>query len=302
MAVPKYYEMQKPFLTFLKDGKAYRKNQIMEHLREVFQLTEADLEQRQPSGLQTVFSNRVGWAATYLKKAGLIVSPSRGQYAITEQGRGALLQNPDVINNKFLTQYPSFQEFQNISSCAESENNPASGSDETPDEIIENAVKRMNAALADELLAEVMKMTPVAFERFALDLMKVMGYGKFDDGTQMTSTSNDEGIDGIIKQDKLGFDLIYVQAKHWNADNPVGRPEVQAFVGAISGKGGKGLFVTTSKFTKQAVDYAHNHHIILVDGRKLAELMIENNFGVSVKNTYTVKSIDTDIFNEYEEI
>lgn len=301
MAVPKFYEMHRTFLALLSDGNTYTKKQVMAHLRDDFHLTEEDLAQMQPSGKQTVFANRVGWAATYLKRAGLIVSPSRGQYCISDAGREVLQLNPDVIDVKFLTRYPSFCEFQSLTSGESVQLPPPEEEEDTPDDVIENAIRRMNTSLAEELMTEVMKMSPVAFERFVLDLMKSMGYGKFQNGARMTSVTNDEGIDGIIMQDKLGFDLIYIQVKHWGEDHIVGRPDVQAFVGAISGKGGKGLFVTTSKFAKPAIEYANNHHIILVDGKKLTELMIENNFGVTVKNTFAIKALDTDVFTDYEE-
>ena len=146
-----------------------------------------------------------------------------------------------------------------------------------------------------------MKLSPIAFEQMILDLMSKMGYGTFANASRTTPMTGDEGIDGIIMQDKLGFDLIYIQAKQWKADRSVGRPEIQAFVGAIAGKSGKGLFITTSKFSKQALDYASNQHIILIDGDKLTNHMIENNFGVSIKKTFEIKSVDMDIFNDYQD-
>jgi len=166
-------------------------------------------------------------------------------------------------------------------------------------DIFEEAFKKINRSLQDELLNEVMKLSPRAFEKLALDLMAKMGYGTFENSARTTSVTNDEGIDGVIMEDKLGFDLIYVQAKKWDEDHTVGRPEVQAFVGAIAGKGGKGLFVTTSKFSKQAIEYAAKQHIILIDGEKLTGYMIEYNFGVSEKKIFTIKGIDTDTFNDY---
>jgi restriction system protein len=153
--------------------------------------------------------------------------------------------------------------------------------------------------LADDILSEVIKLPPIAFEQMVIDLLSKMGYGAFENAGHTTIASGDEGIDGIILEDKLGFNLIYIQAKKWDLDSTVGRPDVQSFVGAISGKGGKGLFVTTAKFSKQAIEYAKHQHIILIDGKKLAKFMIEHNFGVSVKKTFEIKAIDTDIFNDY---
>lgn len=171
----------------------------------------------------------------------------------------------------------------------------------TPEDTFAEAFEKMNDNLADEILDEVMRISPVAFEKMILDLLAKMGYGTFENAGRTTSITGDEGIDGIIMEDKLGFDLIYIQAKKWDRDKTVGRPEIQSFVGAIAGKGGKGLFVTTAKFSSHAIAYAQTQHIILIDGRKLANLMMEYNFGVTVKKTFAIKAIDTDVFNEYND-
>ncbi|MBQ7262780.1 MAG: restriction endonuclease, partial [Synergistaceae bacterium] len=173
--------------------------------------------------------------------------------------------------------------------------------DETPDVMLDRSFRTINDGLADEVLEEVMRLTSTAFERLVIDLLSKMGYGgAFEDAGRTTRASGDEGIDGVIMEDKLGFGLIYIQAKRWDRDRTVGRPELQAFVGAISGKGGKGLFVTTAKFSKQAQDYARQQHIILIDGDKLARLMIDHDFCVSVKRTFAIKAIDTDAFADYD--
>jgi len=294
MPVPKHYEIHKPFLEFLKDGKPHTSKELREYLTSYWKLSEEDLAELVPSGIQTLFGNRVSWAGTYLKKAGLIYSPTRATFIITDEGKRVLQENPLVINANYLRRYEAFRTFQTNSAEDMSEN------EDTPDGEFEKAFKEINNKLADDLLSEVMKLSPKAFEQMVLDLMAKMGYGTFENSSTTTATTGDEGIDGIIMEDKLGFDLIYIQAKRWNENATVGRQEIQAFVGAIAGKGNKGLFVTTSKFSKQAVDYANQQRIILLDGDKLTNYMIEYNFGVTVKKTFEIKAIDTDVFNDYQ--
>lgn len=301
MAIPKYYEMHKPFLAFLKDGQPHTLKELKTLVSKYFALSENDLSELLPSGRQTLFANRIGWASTYLKKAGLIESPTRATFVITNEGKDVLQDDPSIIDDSYLTKYKSFREFKSSPPKGDLTSKTNTSDNSTPDDTFEDAFKKINQSLADELLGEVMKLSPTVFEQMVLDLMSKMGYGTFENATKATTVSGDEGIDGIIMEDKLGFDLIYIQAKRWNEDRPVGRPEVQAFVGAIAGKGGKGLFVTTSKFTKQAIDYAKHQHIILMDGNKLTKYMIENNFGVSVKRTFEIKAVDTDLFNDYQD-
>lgn len=300
MAVPKYYEMHKPILECLKDGQMRTLKELRLSVSAGFSLSEDDLAELLPSGRQTVFANRIGWAGTYLKKAGLIDSPARATFMITDEGRHVLQDNPTLIGNDYLTRYESFRDFQNSVPDGGRLSDAGISESETPDDAFEDAFRKINISLADELMGEIMKLSPTVFEQMVLDLMSKMGYGTFENASKTTATAGDEGIDGIIMEDKLGFDLIYIQVKRWNVEHPVGRPEVQAFVGAIAGKGGKGLFVTTSKFTKQAVDYAKQQHIILMDRDKLTKYMIENNFGVSTKRTFEIKAIDTDLFNDYQ--
>ena len=301
MAIPKYAEIFKPFLEFLKDGKQRSVNEVKQEMKEYFRLTEQETTELLPSGRQTVFANRVGWAGTYLSKAGLVDKPARAKYIITQEGVAVVQANPKVIDNAFLMQFEGFRKFLDASSKSSADNPPANEENNTPDDTFEESFKRINENLADELLSEVIKLSPSAFEQMVIDLLSKMGYGAFENAGKTTSTTGDEGIDGIIIEDKLGFGLIYIQAKRWDLDSTVGRPNVQSFVGAISGKGGKGLFVTTAKFSKQAVDYARHQHIILIDGRKLAKLMIEHNFGVNVKKAFEIKAIDSDLFIEYLE-
>lgn len=302
MSVPKYFEMHKPTLKFLSDGKIHTSREIKAFLIDYFHLSNEDVMLLLPSGRTTYFSNRASWARTYLKNAGLIESPAKGKFIITEEGKKAFLESPEIIDSDYLMKYDSFRAFKNRTQSEDTDiQKSLEDNSETPDDALENAFKQINDSLADDILSEVMKLSPTAFEKMVMDLMSKMGYGTFENAAMRTAVTGDEGIDGIIMEDKLGFNLIYIQAKRWNEEHPVGRPEVQAFVGAIAGKGGKGLFVTTSKFTKQAIDYAKSQHIILMDGNKLANFMIEYNFGVSIKKTFEIKVIDTDVFSDYED-
>ncbi|MCH1981162.1 restriction endonuclease [Ruminococcus sp. OA3] len=298
--IPGYFEMHKPFLEVLKDGECHELKEIKKYVAELLKLTEEDMAALLPSGRQKVFANRISWAGTYLKKAGLISSPGRAVFVITEEGKRVLQENPEVIDNAYLLRYESFREFwRGASPQAEAPEEIAEV--ETPDDIFEGAFQKIRENLADEVLNEVMKLSPVMFEKMVLDLLLKMGYGAFENAGQLTPATGDEGIDGIIIEDKLGFDLIYIQAKQWDLSRTVGRPELHTFAGALAGKGGKGLFVTTTKFSAPAKEYAGQQHIVLIDGKKLAELMIEYNFGVSVKKVFEVKTLDTDVFNEYLE-
>lgn len=299
MAVPKYNEMYKPFLEALKDGKQHYLEDITKYIREKFNLTESDISELQPSGRQTVFRNRVGWAGTYLKKSGLIESPKRAVFIITDTGKNAINDKTVKIDNGYLMRFEGFQKFINQSLGMVGMQNEMKCDTDTPDDVFERAFQEINDNLADEILSEVMKMSPTSFEQMAIDLLHKMGYGAFENSGRTTAVTGDEGIDGIIMEDRLGFSLIYIQAKKWDSQSTVGRPELQNFVGAIAGKGGKGLFVTTAKFSKQAIEYAKHQHIILIDGVKLAKLMIEHNFGVRVKKTFEIKAVDSDLFNDY---
>lgn len=195
--------------------------------------------------------------------------------------------------------FESFRNFQNISTLKYKEDKILGENEKTPDEIFEESFKQINSSLADDLLSEVMKLSSGAFEQMVIDLLYKMGYGAFENSGKTTSLSRDGGIDGIIMEDKLGFNLIYIQAKKWDLKNTISRSNIQSFVGAISGKKGKGLFVTTSKFSDEAIKYANEQHIILIDGEKLTKLMIEYNFGVNVKKVFEIKAIDLNIFEEY---
>lgn len=304
MAVPKYDELMKPLLIAVSDGETYKMKNVTALLAEQLNLSSDDLAEMLPSGRQTVFKNRVGWAKTYLKKAGLLESPARATIVITDAGKKVVADNPEKIDSKYLEQFPSFVDF---ASAPESEDNavpaPAAPAptDLTPDDQLEDAYKEINDSLASDLLSEVLKIPPYTFEKFVVDLLLKMGYGKADFGSHATVASGDDGIDGIIMEDKLGFSLIYMQAKEWAVDKVVSQPDIQSFVGAIAGKKGDGLFVTTARFSQKAKNYAHTHHIILIDGERLANLMIEYNFCVSTRKTFEIKALDTDALAEYQD-
>ncbi len=301
MPIPKYYEMQKPLLEYIKDGEEHKIKEINKYVAEYFKLTQAELTELLPSTRQTVFANRIGWARTYLKKAGLVESPARATFIITKQGLDVLKENPEIIDSDYLMKFDSFRDFCSLSNTVDNGQIASNKQYNTPDDTLEESFRKINESLADDILNEVIKLSPAAFEQMVIDLLSKMGYGAFENAGRTTSLTADEGIDGIIMEDKLGFSLIYIQAKRWDLSSTVSRPDIQSFVGAITGKGGKGLFVTTAKFSKQASDYAKQQHVILIDGEKLAKLMIEYNFGVTVKKIFEVKAIDTDVFNDYLE-
>ena len=306
MAVPKYYEFFPCVIRFLSDGKTHTTKEIIEYCSKEFNLTDEDKNERTSSG-QLTYVGRITWATVYLKKAGLAESPKRAHLQITKEGKKALKNGEENITLDYLNQFDSFKEFKGRTDNKKEEKpqRDVFKEDESPEEMLDTAVKRLNASLADDLLEEIMKISPFDFEKLVVDLLFKMGYGKPKDNTDaVTSKSGDEGIDGIVSADKFGFDAIYIQAKQWKTDSTVGRPEIQKFLGALAGQGAtKGIFITTAQFSKEAKAFADKQlhsKIILVDGQELAELMIEYNLGVSTNRVYEVKRIDTDYFNEYE--
>lgn len=303
MAVPKYDELMKPLLEEVKDGRVYKLKDVAVMLAQRLNLSEEDLAELLPSGRQTVFRNRVGWAKTYLKKAELLENPAHASIVITEEGKKVVAENPEKIDAKYLERFASFADFVSVTNPVNDNKVPeiSKPTDLTPDDQLEEAYKQINESLASDLLSEVLKISPHAFEKLVVDLLSKMGYGTVEFGNHVTPLSCDDGIDGVIMEDKLGFSLIYMQAKEWALDKVVGQPEIQSFVGAIAGKHGDGLFVTTARFSQKARDYANTHHIILIDGKKLAKLMIEYNFCVSTWKTFEIKKIDTDALAEYQD-
>lgn len=301
--IPDYQSIMLPLLKRLSDRKEHGLRDLVEDLANEFKLTEEERKELLASGAQEVFRNRVAWATTYLKKSGLVSSPKRAVLIITEEGIAALRSNPNKIDNAFLKKYLSFQEFQNKTHNKEQKSTDAiSNNQSTPEEDLESAYGSIRSALATELLEKVLSLSPQFFERMVIDLLVAMGYGgSITDAGRAIGKSGDEGIDGIIKEDKLGLDIIYIQAKRWKPGTVVGRPEIQKFVGALAGQGAKkGIFITTSQFTKEAVDYNPKNEtkIVLIDGDKLSQLMIDYNIGCSAQRSFELKKIDNDYFGE----
>ena len=253
-----------------------------------------------PSGQQEIFDNRIGWARTYMKKAGLIEAPKRGINRISPRGMDVLKQKPQRIDVNYLTQFQEFQDFRALRHTKAEEISETQMNDKTPEESLEIAYQRIRNDLASDLLQRLNACSPAFFERLVVEVIVKMGYGGTrQDAGKAIGKSGDGGIDGIIKEDKLGLDAIYIQAKRW--ENTVGRPEIQKFVGALTGlRAKKGLFITTSNFSSDSEDYVSriDAKIVLIDGETLAQLMIEYNVGVSTINTYEVKKVDSDYFSE----
>ncbi|QEC51719.1 restriction system protein [Anseongella ginsenosidimutans] len=305
MPIPDYQSIMLPLLKAISDGEVHLFKDVVNILTVKFNLSEEEQKQLLPSGQAFLFPNRVGWARTYLKKAGLIDTPKRGILVITPRGTAILEEKPKQIDNNLLKQFPEFVEFQHYKKqdTTTIEAVASSSSDEqTPEEIIENAYQKIRAALSIELLDTVRELSPFFFERLVVELLVKMGYGgSMKDAGEVIKKTGDEGIDGTIKEDKLGLDIIYIQAKRWQAGNMIGRPELQKFVGALAGQGAKkGIFITTSSFTREALNYIPRNEtrIVLIDGEQLAELMIDHNLGVAPHRMYEIKRLDSDYFVE----
>lgn len=291
-----------PFLQILSDGEEHTTNETNQKLAEHFNLTEDELNEFLPSGTSKTFPNRVAWAKAYLKMAGFIENIKRSSFRITESGKRFLETNPFEINLRILKTIPAYQERTGriIKEDDSVIDNDSLRSDATPEEILENSYLSIRKNLAQELLLKIKSSSPSFFESLVVELLVKMGYGgSIKDAGRSIGRSGDEGIDGIIKEDKLGLDVIYVQAKRW--ENVVGRPEIQKFVGALAGQGAKkGVFITTSRFTNDAKDYQPRNEtkIVLIDGESLAELMIDYNLAVATVNVFEIKRIDNDYFGD----
>ena len=303
--IPDYQSLMLPLLRLVSDKKEYKYRELIENLAFEFKLTDEERKELLTSGNQSIFDNRVGWAKTYLKKAGLIDSPRRATFIITELGLQVLGKKRELIDAKYLRQFPAFLEFIHPDKNeVESEETGLSQEtlSRTPEENLDKAYQQLRKSLALELLNKVIDLSPAFFERLVIDLLVKMGYGgSIKDAGKAIGKSGDEGIDGTIKEDKLGLDIIYVQAKKWKPGNVVGRPEIHKFIGALAGQGAKkGIFITTSSFTKEAIDYTPKNEtkIVLIDGERLAQHMIDYNIGCSVQQIYELKRIDSDYFDE----
>ena len=300
MTIPGFQKFMLPVLQILSDGKEYSRKEIKQALISKMKLDESEIKKLIPSGRTTIFANRSGWAITYLKKAGLLGSPKKGYIKITDKGKEFLSKGLQEINVKDLKQFPEFMEFISPKKDEIEEKESTLSEEQTPQELIESGYRKIREDLVSELLQAVKETSPLFFERLVIDLMIQMGYGGSHEAAgEAIGKSGDEGIDGIIKEDKLGLDVIYLQAKRW--EGSVGRPEIQKFAGALQGKRArKGIFITTGEFSKDAREYVDQieSKIILIDGKQLAELMIDYNLGVSSRMNYEIKEIDSDYFTE----
>lgn len=302
MSIPDYQGFMYPLLHAIADGQEHSVRDIVVNLSDQLGLTAEERQQMLPSGQQSIVSNRVGWAKTYLKKAGLLDNPKRGRVRITKAGLDALSQNSNTIDNTFLNRYPSFTEFVSKTPSDEDVSETVVKETKTPDEVLDSSYQNLRKALADELLDQVKQCSPAFFERLVVDLLVAMGYGgSLADAGQAIGKTGDGGIDGVIKEDKLGFDVVCIQAKRW--EGTVGRPVVQAFAGSMEGvRARKGVLITTGTCSKDAEEYVNRieRKIVLIDGRRLADLMIDHNIGVATARTYTIKRLDSDYFAEDE--
>ncbi|WP_296650452.1 restriction endonuclease [Paraburkholderia sp.] len=295
-----------PMLKLAADLQEHRLRDVVETLAKTLQLTDDEQNEMLPSGTVPVFDSRVGWARTYLKQAGLLELPKRGHFKITPRGLDMLAKQPARIDIPLLNQFPEFVAFrqrrvdapQNEPSDAPSGQDAPSAAETTPEELFDQAYQQLRSNLEAELLDQIMNSTPAFFERLVIDLLVAMGYGgSRQDAGSVLGRTGDGGIDGTIKEDKLGLDVIYVQAKRW--EGTVGRPDIQRFAGALQGQhASKGVFLTTSDFSREARDYAKSitAKIILVDGALLVKLLVDHGVGVSTASTYEIKKIDTDYF------
>jgi restriction system protein len=301
MAIPDFQSVMLPLIRYCTDGKEHAISETTDALANQFKLTDEERKALLPSGIQEVFQNRVAWAKSHLKMAGLLENPKRGIYKITERGLEAVRKNPSVINLKFLYQFPEYVAFRKTHrERPESTDEAENGQTSTPEEMLESAHGKIRDSLATEILQKMKSCSPAFFERLVVEVIVKMGYGGTrQDAGKAIGKSGDGGIDGIIKEDKLGLDTIYIQAKRW--ENTVGRPEIQKFVGALTGqRAKKGLFISTSNFSSEAIDYVSriDTKIVLIDGETLAQLMIDHNVGVSTIAIYELKKIDSDYFTE----
>ncbi len=309
MAIPDYETLMLPVLKVAGDGQEHRIGDVVDQLARDFALTEGERQQILPSGKQATFANRVGWAKTYLVQAGLLEATKRAHFKITDRGKKSLAEGPPRIDNKYLSQFAEFVQFKERGRVTGTE--ALTGADETatapphaetPDELLRGTVKHIEAALKKELLDRVLAAPPAFFERLIVALLLAMGYGgSREEAGRIVGRSGDGGIDGVIDQDALGLDRVYVQAKRYRAENAVSEPEIRAFSGSLgAAKANKGVFVTTSYFTQPAQNFAERHpcKIVLIDGERLAALMIRHNVGVRIDETLYLKKVDEDFFED----
>ena len=304
MAIPQYNEIMLPLLQFMGDGQEHHVKDAVDPIADYFGLTQDEREKLLGNSNKTYLYDRIHWANTYLKKSQLLESTRRGYIRITDRGFAVLKENLSAIDKNYLSKFPEFVEFitPNKGDDGAKSNNIDTGDSElTPKELIAGTYQSILNDLTDQLIEIVLSASPAFFEQLVVDLLIAMGYGSsLQDAGQAIGQTNDGGIDGYIQEDQLGLDTIYIQAKRWALDNTVGRPDIQGFVGSLMGEGAtKGVFITTSSFSKGATEYVKNLpsvRVILIEGKQLARLMIEHNVGVSVEKTYTIKQIDENYF------
>lgn len=297
MAVPDFQSFFKPLLDIAADGKEHSIQEARDVIAARMKLSETDMKERLPSGIQTKFDNRVAWAKSYLIQAKVLDASRRAHFMITERGVALHQKGLQKIDVKVLNQYPEFQEFHKAKNAKDDE---TTSHHETPEESLQKAYESIRSDLAGQILEKVKTNSPAFFEKLVVDLMVSMGYGgSRADAGESIGGSGDEGVDGIIKEDRLGLDVVYLQAKRW--EGTVGRPEVQKFVGALHGKRAKkGVFITTGKFSDDAKKYVDtiDPKVILIDGRRLAELMIDFSLGTTTSGSYEIKRLDSDYYSE----
>jgi restriction system protein len=290
-----------PALSALADGGDHSLAELRAVLAERLALTEEDLRVRTASG-SPLLADRLSWAVTYMSQAGLVSRPKRGVVRITGRGRKVVAEHPDRVDNRVLSEFPEFIEFQGRSRQPRQTGEHAVAEDETtPREAVSIAVNEVNAAVAAEVLDRVRQREPAFLERLVLSVLTAMGYGGAAGAAEHLGKAGDEGLDGVIRQDALGLDRIYVQAKRYAEANAVGRPEIQAFVGALHGaQADRGIFITTSRFTPEAITYADRvaARVVLIDGPAVSDLMVRHNIGVQDQQTYVIKRVDEDFFEE----
>ena len=297
MAIPSFQEITLPLLGIAADGEVHSLAEARKTLAAHFRLTEAEEAELLPSGRQGRFANRVAWAKVYLERAGVLASPGRGQFQITPRGREILANPPGIIDIRYLERFPDFRDFR-FRARAQTAEPGESIEPDTPEETLETAYQSIRARLASELLERVKAASPRFFEQMVVELLLRMGYGRAGGG-EAIGKSGDEGIDGVIAEDRLGLEMVYLQAKRW--EGTVSRPEIQKFVGALHGKRArKGVFITTGTFSAEATSYVKtiDPRIALIDGAQLAQLMIDFNVGVTPSQAYEVKKIDSDYFED----
>lgn len=301
MPIPSYDELMLPVLQELRDGQEHHVRDVRERIAGILSLTEADRNELLPSGKQFVFDNRVGWAKTYMEKAGLVRTVRRGVYQITDRGLSLLQENPKALNNEVLERFSEFRDFRDGGLDSDA---IASGDDRalqrTPVEQLEAAYRELRRNTELQMLEAVSRASPGFFERLVVELLVKMGYGgSLEEAGKVLGRSHDGGLDGVINEDPLGLDVIYLQAKRWQ--KTVGRPDIQAFTGTLEGeRARKGVFITTSGFSNEAREYVKriDKKIVLIDGTQLAALMFENDLGVATRSTFAVKVLDSDFFAE----